>query len=124
MSRGKDSGTEQEENEAEEEEDEPEERGEAGEAEEEAEVAVKGHGRDEPGGGKAKAQVFRFLSMASSVRRFGEPVVGEPPIHGTRSRLCPTGASCIRPRTHTTGGLFKVLLLNKPCGYRFALATR
>ncbi|KAG7190459.1 hypothetical protein KM043_006563 [Ampulex compressa] len=34
-----------------------------------------------------------FLGPDSSARRFGEPVVGEPSAHGTRSHLRPTDAS-------------------------------
>ena len=81
--------------------------------EEEEEVAVKGQRSEGPGRGRTKAQVFRFSGPDSSARRFGEPVVGEPSVHDTRSHLRPTGASRVRLHAHATAGLLKVLLTSR-----------
>lgn len=97
-----------------------EEQGGGGEGEEEGEEEeeTKGaEGRKEEK--KGRAEVGRKLRCSvsrvpdSSARRFGEPVVGEPSVHDTRSHLRPTGASRVRLHAHATARLLKVLLTSE-----------
>ena len=97
-----------------------------GEGEEEEEETKGAEGRKEEK--KGRAEVGRKLRCSvsrvpdSSARRFGEPVVGEPSVHDTRSHLRPTGASCVRLHAHATARLLKVLLTSEiySRGYRLA----
>ena len=94
--------------------------------EEEEEETKGAEGRKEEK--KGRAEVGRKLRCSvsrvpdSSARRFGEPVVGEPSVHDTRSHLRPTGASCVRLHAHATARLLKVLLTSEiySRGYRLA----